>query len=114
MMLILTKDAVLTCKHELGIVGIVATQPLVMVNGRHMLVENDPEGRPIVGCPNIGATIKPCLVTLKAQAGYSTYVRIDGRRVCLDTVSGLTDGTPPGVVKYQVRAPGQSLVRTDA
>jgi hypothetical protein len=109
-MYILTEDAVLTCKHELGIVGIVGTQNLVTVAGRKVLVEKDPVGRPIAGCPNVGATIKPCLLTLEVQAGYSNWIRIDGRRICLDTVTGLTDGTPPGVVKYQVRAPGQNLV----
>ena len=109
-MLLLTEDAVLTCKHELGIVGIVGTQSLLTIEGRKVLVDSDPEARPIVGCPNVGATIKPCLLTLKAQAGYSDWIRVDGRRVCLDVITGLTDGTPPGVVKYQVRAPGQSLV----
>ena len=109
-MLLLTEDAVLTCRHELGIVGMVGTQNLLTIGGRQVLVDGDPEGRPIGGCPNVGATIKPCLLTLKAQAGYSDWIRVDGRRVCLDTISGLTDGTPPGIVKYQVRAPGQSLV----
>ena len=109
-MLISTEDAVLTCKHELGIVRIVGTQNLLTIGGRKVLVDNDPEGRPIVACPNIGATIKPCLLTLKAQAGYSNWIRADGRRVCLDTITGLTDGTPPGIVKFQVRVPGQSLV----
>jgi hypothetical protein len=109
-MLLLTEDAVLTCKHELGIVGIVGTQSLVTIGGRKVLVEHDPEGRPIIGCPNVGATIKPCFLTLKAQTGYSTWIRVDGRPVCLDTITGLTDGTPPGIVKYQMRAAGQSLV----
>jgi hypothetical protein len=109
-MLLLTEDAVLTCKHELGIVGMIGTQNLVTIGGRKVLVEHDPEGRPIIGCPNIGATIKPCLLTLKVQAGYSSWIRAEGRPVCLDTITGLTDGTPPGIVKYQVRAPGQSLV----
>ena len=109
-MLLLTEDAVLTCKHELGIIGMIGTQSLVTIAGRKVLVESDPEGRPIAGCPNVGATIKPCLLTLKAQAGYSGWVRIDGRAVCLDTVVGLTDGTPPGIVEYQVRSAGQSLV----
>ena len=109
-MLLLTEDAVLVCKHEMGVVRIVGTQNLVTIGGRQVLVEQDPEGRPIAGCPNIGATIKPCLLTLRAQAGYSGWVRIDGKGVCLDTVSGLTDGTPPGVVKYEVRSAGQSFV----
>lgn len=110
-MLLLTEDAVLTCKHELGRVAVVATQQWVSVEGRHLLVEGDPEGRPIAGCPNIGATIKPCLLTLKVVDGYSDWIRVDGRRVCRETVTGLTDGTPPGVVKYEVKSAGQWLVR---
>lgn len=106
----LTEKAVLTCKHELGVVAIAATQSLVSVHGHRVLVERDPEGRPILGCPNLGATIKPCLATLPVQAGYSDLLRIEGRRICLDTVTGLTDGTPPGTVAYQVRSAGQSLV----
>ncbi|MGO9270168.1 MAG: hypothetical protein ACLQOO_07935 [Terriglobia bacterium] len=109
-MLWLTEDAVLVCKHEMGKVRLAPIQKLVAIEGRRVLVENDPEVRPIAGCPNVGATIKPCLHTLKATAGYSDFLRIDGRKVCLETVTGLTDGTPPGVVKYKVRTPGQSFV----
>jgi len=107
---LLTEDAVIVCKHELGRARIIAGQGLVMIGNRKVLVENDPEGRLIVGCPNLGATIKPCTATLAVQGGYSNLVRVNDRRVCLDTVTGLTDGTPPGVVKYQVRRPGQALV----
>ena len=107
----LTQDAIIVCQHNLGRVGIAVGQDWVTIGGRPVLVENDPEGRPIAGCPNIGATIKPCLLTLKVQSGYSDWIRVDGRRVCLDTVTGYTDGTPPGVVKYQVIAPGQDLVQ---
>ena len=106
----LTEDARVVCKHENGVVGIVGTQRLVTVNGRTVLVNNDPEGRSIAGCPNVGATIKPCTTTLKVTDGYSTFIRVDGRAVCLDTVTGLTDGTPPGTVVYEVRNPGQTLV----
>ena len=109
-MRLLSEDAVLICNHVLGTVGIDATQTLVRVNGRRVLVETDPEGRPISSCPNVGATIKPCQLTLRVQAGYSGLLRIDGKRVCLDTVDGLTDGTPPGTVHYRVRDPGQDLV----
>ena len=108
---LLTQDAVLNCDHEMGIVGIVATQSLVTVAHRRVLVATDPEQRPIVGCPMYGPTVKPCTNTLKVQSGYSDLLRIDGKRVCLDTVTGLTDGTPPGTVKYSVRSAGQSLVR---
>ncbi len=109
-MYLLTEDAVLVCEHELGIVGIAATDGLVTVEKRRVLIKNNPENRPIVGCPNVGPTIKPCTSTLVVQAGYSDFVRINGRAVCLDTVTGLTDGTPPGMVKYKVRSPGQTIV----
>jgi len=108
-MLILTEDAVIVCKHELGKVKIEATQHLVTVQGRSVLVETDPEGRPISHCPNLGPTIRPCQTTLKVKVGYSDLLRIEGRRVCLDTVKGLTDGTPPGIVEYKVRSAGQDF-----
>jgi hypothetical protein len=59
----------------------------------------------------VGPAIKPCTTTLPVRVGYSDLLRIEGRRVCLDTVTGLTDGSPPGTVNYSVRAAGQALVR---
>ncbi len=109
-MLLLTEDAVLVCNHELGRVQNRHTQTLVTVAGRNVLVATDPEGRPIRGCPNIGATIKPCLHTLRVRVGYSALLRIGGRAVCLDSVTGHTDGTPPETVSYRVRTPGQAFV----
>lgn len=107
---VLTEDARLVCKHELGFVNIAGSQRLVTVEGRRVLVDDDPENRNIAGCPNVSAVIKPCQRTLKVQHGYSTLIFIQGRRTCLDTVRGLTDGTPPGTVQYKVRDPGQDFV----
>ena len=109
-MFILTEDAILVCLHEMGRIGIKATQDLVTIEDRFLLVEPDPESRPISGCPNIAIAIRPCRNTLKVKQGYSSMISIEGRPVCLDTVRGLTDGTPPGVVEYKVRDPGQGLV----
>ncbi len=106
----LTQDSVLLCKHKLGKVGILASQDWVTIGKRKILVEIDPEGKAITGCPNVGAAIKPCTLTLKVKKGYSGFIRINGRRVCLDTITGLTDGTPPGVVEYYVHSPGQNFV----
>lgn len=113
-MKLLTEDADLRCAHDLGKVAIIATQNRVRINGRRVLVQNNPEGRSISGCPNYGPTIKPCTTTLAVQTGYSSFIRIEGKPVCLDSVTGLTDGTPPGTVKYDVRSSGQDLVRGDA
>jgi len=109
-MLLLTEDALLVCKHELGKVKLQPTQSLVHIRGRRVLVEVNPEGCAISGCPNYGPTIKPCTSTLAVKKGYSDLLRIEGRRVCLDTVTGLTDGTPPGTVMYIVRDPAQPFV----
>ncbi len=111
-MRVLTDRAILVCAHETGLVGIVASQNLVTIGHRPVLVKADPVGRPIVGCLNANppAGIKPCTSTLPVQKGYSEFVRIQGRTVCLDTVEGLTDGTPPGSHKYKVRSPGQEFV----
>jgi hypothetical protein len=112
-MKVLTQDALLLCKHGLGKVAIQASQTWVTVEKRAVLVQPDPQGKTISGCPNYGPMIKPCTTTLVVEQGYSTYVRIDGRPVCLDTVTGLTDGTPPGTVKYDVKNPGQQLYSVD-
>jgi hypothetical protein len=109
-MFLLTEDAKLVCDHRLGKVKIEPAQDLVRINERRVLVDPDPEGRSISGCPNIGPTIKPCTKTLKLKEGYADFIRIDGKRVCLDSVNGLTDGTVPGTVNYVVAEPGQNLV----
>ena len=75
----LTVDAVIVCKHQLGRVATVATQQCVRIDEREVLIEPDPEQRPISGCPNYGPAIKPCTATLKVQAGYSEWIRIGGR-----------------------------------
>jgi hypothetical protein len=110
----LTEDAALICKHVLGRVSIAASQRWVTIASRRVLVDPDPEGKGIQGCPNIGPAIVPCKITLKVQKGYSQWIKIGGNFVCLDTVRGFTNGTPPGVVEYTVRDPGQTFVKESA
>jgi hypothetical protein len=107
---VMTEDAIVLCTHQLGNVDNQPSQKLVTIDDRRVLVDNDPEQRTIRLCPNIGVTMKPCQNTLKVIGGYSTFVRIDGKAVCLDSVYGMTDGTPPGIVEYRVRYAGQRLV----
>ncbi len=111
-MKILTVDATLPCDHKLGKVKLAASQTRVTVQGRPVLVYNDPEGKPIEGCPSSVpiAGILPCTTTLPVFAGYSDLLTIEGRAVCLDTVTGFTTGTPPGTVTYTVARAGQGLV----
>lgn len=107
----LTIDARLACDHG-GNVKNKNSQDWVRVEKRPVLVSTDPEGREINACPNAAVMMgqKPCITCLKVVVGYSDFVRIGGRKVCLQTVRGLTDGTPAGLVNYKVLTPGQSLV----
>jgi len=111
-MFVLTEDAFLSCEHRPSRIENKPSQDLVTIARRSVLEESDQEGRSIKGCPNLNPLlgIKPCNLTLKLRVGYSDLVRVEGRRICLDTVAGLTDGTPLGTVNYIVRDPGQNLV----
>ena len=108
-MRILTEDADLRCDHVKGIVKIEPTQDLVTVNGRCVLVEDNPVKRSIKGCPFTGLGIKPCQVTHPVEEGYSDLLTIDSNRVCLDSLWGKTDGVPLGF-KYSVREAGQDWI----
>ena len=106
-----TERSIIRCGHDGG-VTVLASQRWVTVDGAAVLVADDPQGRAISGCPNVGPTMKPCTVTLRVARGYSDLIRVDGHAVVLSTLDGLTDGTVPGTVHYQVRNPRQSLVRS--
>jgi hypothetical protein len=109
----LTEDATLICDHG-GHVSIAATQDYVRIEKRRVLVRPNPEGRGIAGCPNSNplAGILSCRHTLEVREGYSLLLRIGGREVCLDTVLGYTDGSPPRIANYKVVDPAQTLVES--
>lgn len=111
-MKLLTVDATVLCGHKLGKVKLAASQSRMTIDGRPVLVYDDPEGKSIDGCPSSVAIagIVPCKATLKARTGYSDLVTVEGRAVCLDTLTGFTNGTPPGTVEYRVADPGQGFV----
>jgi hypothetical protein len=106
----LTEEADVRCTHRLGKAPQQASQTWVTIEGKPILVTPDPVGRSIGGCPNIGASIRPCLNTLPIHHGESTFIKIDGRLVIRADLWGYTDGTPPGAVKYEVLDPAQTLV----
>jgi len=113
-MLMLTEDAMLACEHARGKVEIEPSQRFCRIGGRSILVDSDPEGKSISGCPHLNPAvgIKPCTQTLRVKEGYSSFVRVGGQSVCLDSVQGLTNGTPPGLVKYIVERAGQDFVNS--
>ncbi|MFN8530509.1 MAG: hypothetical protein U0670_18045 [Anaerolineae bacterium] len=109
-MKLLTAQAMLPCTHETGITSNNPSQKWVTIQQSPVLVEPDPVGWTIKGCSNV-VMQKPCTTTLRVLAGYSTFIKVNGMAVCLDTLTGITDGTPPGAAYYKVRRPGQDFVQ---
>lgn len=109
-MRVLVLPGVLRCGHD-GKVNNNASQQWVRIAQHPALVATDPEGRTISLCPNISTNTKQCNHTLAVATGYSELVRIGGKKVCLDSVDGITDGVPPS--HYTVREPGQQFVGAD-
>jgi hypothetical protein len=109
-MRILNMQAVIVCDHRATVTN-QNSQTFVRITRAPVLVADDPVGRGIALCPNTNLiNIFPCKLTLKVDAGYSTFIRIGGHAVCLDTVTGFTNGVPPGNFHYKVTAPGQEYV----
>ena len=114
----ITTDSVVKCGHDGKIQNKPSQQWFRIAQsggsgGPFVLRATDPEGREINSCPNYGINIKPCRKTLKVAKGYSEWITIEGKPVVLSHLDGLTDGTPPGTVHYQVRDPKQTFVRAD-
>jgi hypothetical protein len=112
-MLLISDAALLLCDHTTGIVQHAPSQRWVTIEGRPLLVQPDPVGWTITGCPNYGAGLTACLATLQVTDGHSSLLRVDGRAVCLDSVTGRTNGSP-GVFNYKVKNAGQRFVGSDA
>ena len=108
--LAVTENGRLECEHRAKLEN-KPSQDCLRIDGARVLVAKDPEGRRIHGCPNISPATRPCITSLLVLTGYSELVAVDGHAVCLSTLEGLTDGTPPGATRYVVREPGQDFVR---
>jgi hypothetical protein len=113
-MLWLTEDATLRCDHS-GSAKVTSFAPLqgwLTIQQRRVLVDPDPEGRPMSGCIlNPLEGFLPCSTTLKVTSGYSTWIRVDTHAVSLSSVVGLTLANPQ--TNYRVYDPGQQLVGAD-
>src|SRR3954447_22227862 len=103
-------NAAIMCAHG-GKVMLIAKQTSVTAGGAPVLCEGDLVGAPIVGCaqpPSPGT--KPCTMVVSTLPGSSSpTVMVLGRPVLLQTLQGMTDGVPPGML--MVANPGQATVQ---
>src|SRR4051794_17347053 len=108
MRLLLVRSAVLECAHH-GRVNVEHSQDFVRIAGDFVLVDDDLVGRSISACPNASLTTSPCLSTIAVDETptYSSFVRIDGRRVCKKSAVGRTDWSKFGITPFHVVDAGQ-------
>jgi hypothetical protein len=52
----------------------------------------------IIGCPQIGPGIKPCIKITAILMGRAIQIQVDGETPILDSLQAMTDGNPPGLV----------------
>ena len=108
-MLLVTEKAVIQCGHG-GSVANVPTQDFVYIDGKLLLIDDDPENKPIAGCP-IAPPAKLSTLTHAVKAGYSDLLFIKNKGVCLKNLVGVTDGLIPNTVStYSVVSAGQDFV----
>lgn len=117
---ILTHKGVLRCCHRSplgGKVNVHVSQNFVRINGGKVNLEGDTENCSVnsLSCAIITDPSKnlfPCKQTKAETGGYSSFVTIEGQRICLDSVTGETISNPEGGT-YSVRNPGQRFVSAE-
>jgi hypothetical protein len=109
---IVTTGATILCAHG-GQVMLTPRQTQVTIAGNPVLREGDLSGAPIVGCLQVPSlATKPCTTVISTLPGSaSTRVTAVGAPVLLATLSGITDGVPPGTI--MVVSPGQTTVQAN-
>jgi hypothetical protein len=107
---LVTANATILCSHG-GRVTLIPGQAQTAAGGGALLCEPDLMGAPIVGCPVAPSPgTKPCTTVISTLPGsFSPKVTAGGRPVYLSTLTGMTDGVPPGMIS--VIEPGAPLVQ---
>lgn len=107
---LITANATVLCAHG-GRVTLIPRQMQVVVEGVPVLCETDLLGAPIVGCAQPPSpSTKPCTTVVSTLPGSTSLkVTAGGKPVHTATLTGLTDGVPPGAI--MVVDPGQVTVQ---
>lgn len=118
---ILIKTSSLVCEHPPGKVDISSIQQdFVKIDNQSVLVSGDLMGKSLSKnegskCPiKKSSSSKPCKnVLTEDMKGYSSFVKVGGKQVLIESLTGATDGvlpTPPMPKKYNVQDVGQEFV----
>ena len=107
---LVTTSATIICSHG-GQVTLLPKQTTVQIKGGMVMCEPDLVGSPIAGCAQAPSpSTKPCTMVVSTLPGSTSLkVMVGGRPAYLATLTGLTDGVPPGTIT--VVNPGQTVVQ---
>jgi hypothetical protein len=107
---VVNANATIMCSHG-GRVVLIPRQMTVLAQGGPMMCEPDLVGAPIAGCAQPPTPLtKPCTTVVATFPGSTSLkAKVGGRPVYVATITGLTDGVPPG--SLVVVFPGQTVVQ---
>ena len=96
---LLTTNGTVLCSHG-GRVTLIPRQAQIQATNGQVLCEPDLVGAPIVGCPVAPSmSTKPCTTVVSTLPGSTSLkVTVGGRPAYTASVSGITDGVPPGSI----------------
>ena len=95
MPLVLTEASTVQCAHA-GSVQLSSSAKL-SVGGDKVLLMDGVQGASVSGCPTPDDTNAPSTKcrTVATASGTATKLKVGGKPVVLESLSGTTDGTPP-------------------
>lgn len=93
---VLSTAGQVSCSHEGKVTPFVSDAKLT-VSGSAVALTSQATSWLVKGCKNTSSTTTPCVkMSGKPTAGVATKLTCGGDAVLLDTLSAITDSTPPG------------------
>src|SRR5205085_2673419 len=94
----LNHRAMLQCTHGGQVMLIPPPLRSLYVMQSPVLTDMDLMKAMIIGCPQIGPGLKPCLKITMILMGRSLQIHVDGETPILSSLQAMTEGVPPGMV----------------
>lgn len=105
---VITEGSTIKCPHQ-GTIKFTASQQLLKIDGKAVLVVDDISSGTVSGCINLtnptSGTVQ-CQKVLSMTAGAATKLKVDGKPVLLETAKGMTNGLPANI--WSVQSAGQT------
>jgi len=94
----LNHRAVLQCMHGGRVMLIPPPMRSLSIMQSPVVTDVDLMQAIIIGCPQIGPGVKPCIKITTILMGRAMQIQIDRETPILDSLQAMTDGNPPGLV----------------